>query len=462
MTCKSNELPIPSNQPMKTPLVKLLLLLALIAGLILIPAPQAPAQTFTNLHSFTVGHSDGSDPQASLILSGDTLYGTTCSGGTTYAYDGTVFAINTNGTAFTNLYKFTATSSGDNPPYTNGDGANPCAGLVLSGNTLYGTASGGGISGSGTLFAISTNGTGFTNLHSFTTGAGSFPNLTNADGANPCAGLVLSGTTLYGTAEYGGNFSGGTVFAISTNGTGFTNLHSFTVRDNYGINSDGAFPSSGLILSGNTIYGTTEQGGNAGYGTVFSIKTNGTGFTNLHNFTATSGPGPYTNSDGARPSAGLVLSGNTLYGTATVGGIGGYGTMFALNTDGTDFTTLHSFTKEVYDSSSDAFTNSDGANPNAGLVLSGNMLYGTACFGGNSGNGTVFSLSLVQMAIQISGPNVILTWPTNSIGFTLHSVTNLASPTVWSPVSPAPIVVNGQCIVTNTISGAQKFYQLSH
>ena len=39
-------------------------------------------------------------------------------------------------------------------------------------------------------------------------------------------------------------------------------------------------------------------------------------------------------------------------------------------------------------------TNSDGANPYAGLILSGNTLYGTARYGGSSGDGTVFSISL--------------------------------------------------------------------
>src|SRR5580700_942205 len=66
-------------------------------------------------------------------------------------------------------------------------------------------------------------------------------------------------------------------------------------------------------------------------------------FTNLHNFTATSGT-LSTNSDGAHPGAGLTLSDNTLYGTAIFGGTAGSGTEFGLNTDGTGFTNLHTFT----------------------------------------------------------------------------------------------------------------------
>src|SRR5947199_4195214 len=71
-------------------------------------------------------------------------------------------------------------------------------------------------------------------------------------------------------------------------------------------------------------------------------------FTTLHSFSAGAynGYNTYTNSDGAHPG-GFVLSGNTLYGTGGGGGSGGSGTLFALNTNGTGFTILHSFTEAV-------------------------------------------------------------------------------------------------------------------
>jgi uncharacterized repeat protein (TIGR03803 family) len=495
------------NELMKTFIKNLFLLPALIAGLNLIPAGRVTAQTFTNLHSFTLlnnyTNSDGARPYAGLILSGNTLYGTAFYGGS--SGNGTVFAVHTNGTGFTNLHSFTAFSVLSS---TNSDGANPSAGLILSGNTLYGTAGYGGSSGAGTVFAVHTNGTGFTNLHSFTARPG--PLYTNSDGADPWAGLILSGNTLYGTANGGGDFGYGTVFKINTNGTGFTNLHSFTATSNYtnsdgadpygglilsgntlygtaydggssgngtvfavntngtgftnlhsftllnnSTNSDGARPFAGLILSGNTLYGTAEYGGSSGAGTVFAVYTNGAGFTNLHSFTANSGS-LHTNSDGTSPQAGLILSGNTLYGTALLGGSSGDGTVFALNTDGTGFTSLYSFT------TLNNSTNSDGANPYGGLILSGNTLYGTASVGGSSGQGTVFSLFIPpQLTIIPSGANVILTWPTNVAGFTLQSTTNLVSPAVWITNSPAPVVVNGQYAVTNSTSGTKKFYRLS-
>jgi uncharacterized repeat protein (TIGR03803 family) len=263
---------------MQTSKIKNLFLLpALIVSLNLILAGRATAQTFTTLHSFTAldqtyfTNSDGSHPQAGLILSGNIFYGTTRDG-SSLGY-GTVFAVNTNGSGFTNLYIFT----GGN------DGANPEAGLILSGNTLYGTAHRGGSSGLGTVFAVNTDGSAFRQLHSFTARSGAF--LTNSDGAFPVGRLILSGNALYGTATVGGSSGEGTVFKVNTNGTGFTNLHSFTALDQtYHTNGDGAVPEAGLIISGNTLYGTAGYGGSGGSGTVFAINTDGTGFTNLYTF----------------------------------------------------------------------------------------------------------------------------------------------------------------------------------
>ncbi len=348
---------------------------------------------------------------------------------------------------FTVLHTFTASNTNSLGVYTNIDGPGPSCGLILSGNTLYGTAEAGGSSGTGAVFKVNIDGTDFTTLYSFTLGS---------DGGRPYAGLILCGNTLYGTAECGGAFPGnGTVFALNTDGTAFTTLHTFTAIINsfpptpYN-NSDGANPYAGLILSGNTLYGAAFGGGDFRRGTVFAVNTNGTGFTTRHAFTG--------GSDGASPYAGLILSGNTLYGTARLGGgldNPNNGMIFKVNTDGTGFATLHAFTG-----------GSDGAYPYAGLILSSNTLYGTASGGGSSGNGTVFSLSLgsvrtPQLTIIRSVPDVILTWPTNATGFTLHSTTNLTSSSVWTAVSPDPVVMNGQNTVTNPISATQQFFRLS-
>jgi uncharacterized repeat protein (TIGR03803 family) len=206
--------------------------------------------------------------------------------------------VNRDGTDFASLYSF------------NGgvDGGRPYADLLLSGNTLYGTASEDGANGLGTVFAVNTDGTGFTVLYSFTNSPGSF------DGAGPTCSLVLSGNRLYGAAAGGGANGNGTVFGVNTNGTGFTLLHTFN-----GL--DGAGPGT-LVLSGSTLYGTTGGGGGTnGAGTVFAVNTDGTGFTILHIF-----QGP----DGALLYGRLVLSGNTLYGTTYGGGSNDCGTVFAI------------------------------------------------------------------------------------------------------------------------------------
>jgi uncharacterized repeat protein (TIGR03803 family) len=400
---------------------------------------------FTVLHSFTEAsgspyrtNSDGVWPRGSLILSGSTLYGTTTDGGSGY---GTVFAVNIDGGNFVTLTNFVGGG---------GAGVNPQAGLVLSGDTLYGTTTYGG-SGNGTVFAVSVDGTGLTNLHIF----GGAPN----DGAFPQAGLILSGRTLYGTTTEGGSGYNGTVFALNVDSTAFTNLHTFEPAS-----GEGAGPQAGLILSGNTLYGTTESGGDSSYGTVFKVNTDGTGFATLHSFTSLSSSSVNgVNGDGAWLTSGLVLSGNTLYGTARYGGPSANGTVFAVTTDGQDFSTLYAFTKT---SSSYPYTNSDGAVPTGGLVLSGNALYGTAANGGNSGAGTVFALSFTpQLTITPAGTNLVLSWPTNVVGFDytgyiLQSSTNLSAP-AWTTNSPVPVVANGQYTVTNAISGTQQFFRLS-
>ena len=139
---------------------------------------------------------------------------------------------------------------------------------------------------------------------------------------------------LYGTTPSGGSSAAGTIFKINTNGTGYTNFYDFKATSGPGnTNSEGAFPACNLVLSGSTLFGTAAEGGDLGGGTIFKIDTNGTGFSVLHAFATTNGVGG-TNAGGARPMWGLTLVANVLYGTASMGGISGNGTVFKINTDG--------------------------------------------------------------------------------------------------------------------------------
>jgi len=369
---------------------------------------------FTVLHSFDFTGNSG-HPKASMLLSGNILYGTTIS---------TVFKVNTDGSDFT-LLKYLSGS----------DGTDLRAGLVLDNNTLtlYGTSYAGGSSNNGTIFKINTDGTGFATLHNF---------INTPDGTGPQAGLVLNGNTLYGTTYNGGSSSNGVVFKINTDGTGYAVLYNFT------NNPDGANPQGDLVLSAGTLYGTTENGGSSGYGTVFKINTDGTGYAVLKNFT--SWP------DGANPQAGLLLRGNTLYGTTYYGGSSNYGggssgdgTVFEINTDGTGYAVLENFLGYGY---------SDGANPAANLVLGSNGLYGTT-YSGGTGNGTIFRLTLAPPQLQITsaGNMPVVFWQDDGFSRTLQTTTNLQSGK-WTTVSNGVSLIGLQ--VTNLSNPPDAFFRL--
>jgi uncharacterized repeat protein (TIGR03803 family) len=397
---------------------------------------------YTNLHSFSATssftNSDGANPDAALTISGNQLYGTTYNGGA--GGSGAIFNVGTNGMGFTNFYSFTPVSG---PNSTNGDGQGPQGSLAIAGNTIYGTTGGGGTGGNGTIFRINTDGTGFTNLHNFAPlNLGS-----NADGANPSAGLLLAGSILYGTASAGGVGGSGVVFAIGTNGLGFTNLYSFSPQSASFTNNDGAKPQADLVLAGSNLFGTTVNAGDSGNGTVFRLSTNGIGFTNLHSFSLLNSA--QMNADGANPSAGLVVIGSTLYGTALLGGTGGNGTVFKINPDGSGFSALYSFTAVP----SGLTTNSDGANPGSDLIFASNTLFSTTSNGGVYGEGTVFSLRVlnpVPLSYQLLNQALVLSW-TNP-AFSLQSA--------LGPYGGFTNVPGASSPYTNTFTGGQQYFRL--
>jgi uncharacterized repeat protein (TIGR03803 family) len=373
---------------------------------------------------------DAGNPQGDLAVSGNRIFGTTFGGGNSGV--GSVFVGQTNGDvsllrSFAAVNAHTATNSG---------GASPTALIALFGNTLYGTTTIGGIAANGTIFSLTTNGSMLFVLHDF--GLLDSQTGTNVDGAVPWGGLILFGDTLYGTASAGGAGGNGVVFSVNTNGGSFTTLHSFTPMDTLtATNADGAVPFGGLVLSSNTLYGTTSAGGQGGRGTVFSMQTSGLGFVVLHDFSATD-PVTGTNMDGAAPCAALSLSGSVLYGTAAAGGTGGNGTVYSVRTDGTRFTTLYSF------AALDPLTgtNAYGAMPVAGLLLLGNSLYGTTFSGGPGAAGTVFSLPIPSSPAVIinvvRNPDGSVTFfflgGPNSTNI-IQTTASLAPPVIWQNVS---------------------------
>jgi uncharacterized repeat protein (TIGR03803 family) len=509
---------------MKHPLIKTIeAALFIVTGLLAMSAQAGVV--FTSLYSFT-GTNDGANPVAGLIQGRDGyLYGTTESeGGNVHLYVtktgktfftnvfygyGTVFKINTNG-ALTTLYSFGSNTNANGDTLNGGypeaglvqgnDGnfygtttlganlgdlvefpdtvfkigtngilttliegiGNPLAPLIQgSDGNFYGTTSGydpdadGNLNfeyGTGSVFQITTNGL-LTYLDYFRSGF-RYP------GGFALQSALVQGSdgNLYGTTSLGGadfndydDGTAGTVFQISTNET-LNILYSFT---NASFIRYETINSSLMQGSDGNLYGTTEYGGTNDSGTLYRIGTNGM-FTNLYSF-------------GGHPYAGVVQgSDGGLYGTTSDGGTNNSGTVFKINPDGTRFTTLYTFSARGIVNNYYT-TNSDGAIPQASLILVGNTLYGTTTYGGIYGYGTVFRLTLPvppQLSIIADGANAILTWPAdatgfNNAGFTLVWATNLVPPIAWQTNSIAPIVIGGQDVVTNPLTGSQMFFRLS-
>jgi uncharacterized repeat protein (TIGR03803 family) len=326
--------------------------------------------------------------------------------------------------------------------------------LVISGDTLYGAAFSGGANGDGTVFSLSTGGDNFTVLYTFS----------GSDGSSPNAGLLLSGGTIYGTTQHGGANGSGAIFSFNASANSFSNLYSFSASANNGnyqfTNSDGASPIAGPILGGQYLYGTAEGGGTNGNGTVYALNTNGNVYTTLYTFT--------NGTDGAYPQASLLLSGRNLFGTASGGGANGNGTVFVVQIAGAGFTNLYTFSPTAADAA-DGYnsTNSDGTSPQGGLILSGDTLYGTAANGGGLGWGTIFSLTVPTvylppvLAIHVSAGSLVISWPASATGYTLTSADSLSASAVWSPVTIAPVIANGLDTVTIPLTGQQAFFYLS-
>ncbi len=244
------------------------------------------------------------------------LYGTTSAGGANS--DGTAFELSgPDHTVLTTLVSFSASVTGSRP------GSTLVAG---SRGDLFGTTFTGGAGGGyGTVFRLS--GTGHQTLTTLATFNG--PN-----GANPIGGLTLDAAgNLYGTTQYGGPGTGGTIFELAgPSHRRLVTLASFGTND-----PNGAVPQGTLLIdAAGNLFGTTnggadEFGGNGAFlGAVFRLSAGRKTLTPLHAFTG--------GLDGDIPQAGLVAdAAGNLYGTTTSGGAGGDsggGTVFELTGSG--------------------------------------------------------------------------------------------------------------------------------
>ncbi|MDB6053243.1 MAG: hypothetical protein JWN25_766 [Verrucomicrobiales bacterium] len=226
-----------------------------------------------------------------------------------------------------------------------------------------------------------------------------FLSFTNVlSGIYPSSGVLEMETgSLLGVTSSGGIYGDGTIFKINRDGE-YSVLFSFGDDQLDSVtNISGSEPLGGLTKGWDrAVYGTTQNQGEFGNGTIFRITETGE-FSVMHSFgedTSDADVDGDTNEDGKLCDSTLVAGPDgSLYGTAHSGGHRGAGTLFKLSTNGL-FSVLHTFSETTLDLKSYTFKNAEGAQPSPGLCLGndGNF-YGTTFDGGTNGNGTVFKIT---------------------------------------------------------------------
>ncbi|MBL9213497.1 MAG: hypothetical protein JNL92_23735 [Opitutaceae bacterium] len=263
------------------------------------------------------------------------------------------------------------------------DGLRPSANLALAADgTIYGVTAQGGTGNNGTVFRLRSDGSGVQVVYSFASGSGA-PTI-------PAEAFILGRDgVLYGTSEFGGSATFGTLYRINPEGTGFAVLRSFTAGGP-NVVRDGGAPRGGLVhASDGFLYGCTTTGTISSTnlddrnGVIYRIAPDGSGYSLIASF-----DGGNASPVGRVPTTLIEGRDGRLYGTARSGGAnGGGGVVFALRPDGSGYTVLHSF------STTTTTTNPRGNDPQSPLVHAADgYLYGTTSAGGAAGDGCVYRL----------------------------------------------------------------------
>jgi uncharacterized repeat protein (TIGR03803 family) len=223
--------------------------------------------------------------------------------------------------------------------------------------------------------------------------------------SEPNGGIVVGADGgLYGTTSSASSVTGGLIYRSSADGSLVKTLYQMSTSEAYA-------PLAGLLVgSDGLLYGTTTLGAVGVVanttGTVFRIKTDGTGFTILHRFepwSASNVNSNAINTDGAFPETALIEgSDGFLYGVTRAGGPHGTGAVFKVSRDGTSFKVLHTFGAVTSDANAVVPLNLDGAAP-LGVLLQGadGFIYGTTSAGGENGRGTIFRVGTDGSGFQL-------------------------------------------------------------
>ncbi|HTT82976.1 MAG TPA: choice-of-anchor tandem repeat GloVer-containing protein [Rhizomicrobium sp.] len=246
--------------------------------------------------------------------------------------------------------------------------------LLATRNALFGTTSIGGHRDAGMVFSFDPQSGAFRQRYYFCSLYGCL------DGSTPTSGLLVSKSTLYGTTCCGGPDSGGVVFSFDPKNNSENVLYAFCSLANC---ADGDVPRGALLNVKGILYGTTISGGNSASccGTVFSLDPNSGAESVIYNFCS-----HLPCVDGSQPLGELVILKHRLYGTTYEGGLDNLGTIFAIDLSNGHESVLHSFSG-----------GSDGSLPGTGLIDLNGILYGTTEYGNANANcpsqcGVVYSI----------------------------------------------------------------------
>lgn len=332
--------------------------------------------SITTLASFD--GTNGLSPRGHLVMDGNgNLYGTAQRGGS--ADMGTIFELAKGSNSLTALASFDFNS-----------GTVPYGGLLMDadGNFFGTTSSGGSLANAGTVFELGHGGSSITPLAAFSGANGSFA----------VGSLVLDVTgNLFGTTEFGGSSSAGTVFEVVKGSGAITKLADF----NY---ANGANPQAGLVLdSDGNLFGTASAGGSAGKGTVFEVAKGSGTITVLATFTGSNGSAPY---------ASLIADAQgNFYGTTSAGGTSNKGTIFQLGQKPTAPVITSSPAKSFLAGQANSFTLAATGSPSPALSRTGTLPAGvtfdsaTGLLSGTPAKGSGGVYHLVFMAMNGVAPN---------------------------------------------------------
>ena len=359
----------------------------------------------------------GSKPQlpspGNLVLGpNDYFWGTTKGGG---AFgQGAIYKVKADGSDWQTVVEFTGNG-------TTNKGGNPLAGLTFDNlNTFWGTTSSGGAFNYGTVFKFDATTGVLTTLVEFT------GNGASEKGASPSGKLTRDSSGYYwGTTSGGGSSNLGTVFRVHIQSGSLTTAIEFTGN---GASNKGSYPSSGLIsdFAGN-FWGMTENGGAGGSGTIFKINLSSGILTTVIEFTGETGA-----NKGRNPAGDLTGNGSDFWGTTQNGGANGFGTVFKLNRTTGILTTVVEFT---YNGASNkgqrpqTTLRLDGAGNFWGTTQTGGSYSQGTVFKLDSTTGTLTTV------IEFTGNTFTNKGSTPQAGFSADSAGSLWSCTYWGGAS---------------------------